>query len=116
MTLPKFLIIGAMKAGTTTLYEDLLQIPALWLPPQKEPEDLIHPEVETAQGLRVYEQKFARCPSGAIAGDASTAYAKRPTYEGVAARAVEAPDAQSAQSARALARAVFAALTSDLSA
>lgn len=85
--LPRFLVIGAMKAGTTTLYEDLRQIPGVWLPPEKEPEDLIHPRVETPEGLRDYSRKFSGCPAGAIAGDASTAYAKRPTFEGVAERA-----------------------------
>ncbi len=87
MTLPRFLIIGAMKAGTTTLYEDLSHVPGLYLPPEKEPDDLACPEVETTEGLARYEAKFAACPRGAIAGEASTAYAKRPTYEGVAARA-----------------------------
>lgn len=87
MTLPRFLIIGAMKAGTTTLYEDLRAVPGLWLSPQKEPEDLVHPAVETPEGRARYARKYAGCPAGALAGDASTAYAKRPTYEGVAERA-----------------------------
>lgn len=88
MTLPGFLIVGAMKAGTTTLYEDLLAVPGLWMPPQKEPEDLIHPEVETPDGLAAYAGKYAACPEDACAGDASTAYTKRPTHEDVAARAL----------------------------
>lgn len=87
MTLPRFLIIGAMKAGTTTLYEDLAHVPGLYLPPEKEPEDLAFPEVETPAGRARYAAKFAACPPGALAGEASTAYAKRPTYEGVARRA-----------------------------
>lgn len=87
MKLPDFLIIGAMKAGTTTLYEDLLAVPGLWLPPHKEPQDLIDPGVETAQGRAGYGQKYAACPPGALAGDASTAYAKRPTHSDVAPRA-----------------------------
>ena len=88
MKLPDFLIIGAMKAGTTSLYEDLLAIPGLWLPPQKEPEDLADPSVETPEGQARYAAKYARCPQGALAGDASTAYAKLPTYPGVAERAL----------------------------
>lgn len=87
MRLPKFLIIGAMKAGTTTLYEDLLSVPGLWLPPQKEPEDLADPKVETEAGLSDYARKYTACPRDCLAGDASTAYAKRPTFEGVASRA-----------------------------
>jgi hypothetical protein len=87
MTLPSFLIIGAMKAGTTTLYEDLVHIPGLYLPPEKEPEDLAFEAVETSAGLARYEAKFAACPPDAIAGEASTAYTKLPTHEGVATRA-----------------------------
>jgi len=34
--LPKFLCIGAQKAGTTWLYEQLSQHPDIWLPPLKE--------------------------------------------------------------------------------
>lgn len=87
MTLPSFLIIGAMKAGTTTLYEDLVNLPGIYMPPEKEPNDLAYPEAETPEGLARYEAKFAACPAGAIAGEASTAYTKRPTFEGVAERA-----------------------------
>ncbi len=36
MSLPNFLCIGAQKAGTTWLYEMLVQNPAIWLPPVKE--------------------------------------------------------------------------------
>jgi hypothetical protein len=86
-TLPHFLIIGAMKAGTTTLYEDLTRVPGLYLPPEKEPEDLIHPEVETDAGRAAYAAKFAGAPEGAICGEASTAYTKLPTHDGVADRA-----------------------------
>lgn len=94
MTLPSFLIIGAMKAGTTTLYEDLVHVPGLYLPPEKEPEDLAFAAIETPEGLARYEAKFAACPPGAMAGEASTAYTKRPTHEGVAdrARAILGPD------------------------
>ncbi|MCT4554248.1 MAG: sulfotransferase [Pelagimonas sp.] len=87
-TLPHFLIIGAMKAGTTTLYEDLTRVPGLYLPPEKEPEDLIHPEVETDAGRAAYAAKFAGAPKGALCGEASTAYTKLPTHSGVAERAL----------------------------
>ncbi|MBZ8181785.1 sulfotransferase domain-containing protein [Oscillatoria salina] len=36
MTLPDFLCIGAMKSGTTWLYNNLRYHPNLWLPPVKE--------------------------------------------------------------------------------
>lgn len=85
--LPDFLIVGAMKAGTTTLYEDLTHVPGLYLPPEKEPEDLIHAAVETPAGRAAYAARFAAAPPGARCGEASTAYTKRPTHDGVAPRA-----------------------------
>lgn len=87
MTLPSFLLIGAMKAGTTSLYADLAALPGVYMSPEKEPEDLIHPFVETPQGRAAYAAKFAAAPKGAQIGEASTAYTKRPTHQGVAARA-----------------------------
>ena len=36
MTLPRFLCIGAQKAGTSWLFENLKDHPGLWLPPIKE--------------------------------------------------------------------------------
>lgn len=85
---PRFLIIGAMKAGTTTLYEDLAAVSGLYLPPEKEPNDLAYAQADTPEGVARYMAKFAAAPANAISGEASTAYAKRPTYEGVADRAV----------------------------
>ncbi len=85
--LPSFLIIGAMKAGTTTLYEDLTHVRGVYMCPDKEPDDLAYAAVETAEGLARYAAKFAAAGAGDLCGEASTAYTKRPTYEGVAARA-----------------------------
>ena len=86
-TLPNFLLIGAMKAGTTTLYEDLIHVPGVYLPPEKEPDDLATNAVETEDGLARYAAKFAAGADATARGDASTSYAKLPTYDGVAARA-----------------------------
>lgn len=36
-----FLIIGAMKAGTTSIFNDLVQHPKIFMPEQKEPELLL---------------------------------------------------------------------------
>jgi hypothetical protein len=85
--LPKFLIIGAMKAGTTSLYEDLTQVRGIYMCSDKEPNDLIAPDIETPAGRARYAAKFAGAKLGDLCGEASTAYAKRPTYNGVAARA-----------------------------
>lgn len=85
---PGFLIIGAMKAGTTSLYEDLRRLPGIYLPPDKEPNDLVDPEIDQPTRQAAYFGRFAAAPEGALCGEASTAYAKRPTHEGVAERAL----------------------------
>ena len=83
-----FLIVGAMKAGTTTLYRDLDLHPDVVLPAQKEPETLIRcRDLESI--AQDYRELFARASAGAIRGEASTAYTKRPHSEGVAQRARE---------------------------
>jgi hypothetical protein len=87
MKLPDFLIIGAMKAGTTTLYRDLMTHPRVFFPIDKEPGNLTDDAVLGGEGLAGYAALFAGAAPGQIAGEASTAYTKRPTHEGVAARA-----------------------------
>ena len=89
MTLPNFLIIGAMKAGTTTVYEDLRAAPEVYFPPEKEPNDLVDPLIASAGRLERYSKKFAGSKGADVIGEASTAYTKRPLYEGVARRAVD---------------------------
>jgi len=86
---PDFLIIGAMKAGTTSLYRDLLTNPAVFMPLDKEPESLTRDDVLTDAGRREYEALFAGARDGQVTGEASTAYTKLPDYPGVPQRAVE---------------------------
>lgn len=81
---PDFLIIGAMKAGTTTLYRDLAGHPELFLPEEKEPECLVRHGNDARAVTRDYKSLFAGAGSGRLKGEASTAYAKRPDHEGVA--------------------------------
>ena len=84
--LPTFLIIGAMKAGTTTLFDDLANLPGFSMAGHKEPNTLIR--CETAKAAKAdYRTLFARARPGDQRGEASTAYTKRPTHEGVAQRA-----------------------------
>lgn len=87
MTLPKLLIIGAMKSGTTSLYRDLLTHPRIYFPIDKEPENLCHDDVLTPAGRRAYERLFEDARPDQVCAEASTAYTKRPTHEGVAERA-----------------------------
>jgi hypothetical protein len=87
LSLPDFLIIGAMKAGTTSLYLDLSQHPGIFFPTLKEPGNLAHDEVLTAAGRAAYAAIYRRSGPDQLAGDASTDYAKLPGITGVAPRA-----------------------------
>lgn len=89
MRLPDFLIIGGMKCGSTTLYRDLMTNPAVFFPIDKEPETLTDPAVLTDAGRAAYAELFSSARDDQICGEASTAYTKRPTFEGVAERARE---------------------------
>lgn len=83
MNQPNLLIIGAMKSGTTTLYADLMQHPAVYFPPEKEPGGLA--ESDNDRGFRQYLKCFSAArPHHRIVGDASTLYAKQPDYTGIA--------------------------------
>ena len=85
--LPNLLLIGAMKAGTTSLYEDLSKFDDVFMCPEKEPNDLLTDKVETAAGCAKYAAKFSRGRAMKWRGEASTAYSMIPTYKGVARRA-----------------------------
>ncbi len=87
MKLPDFLIIGAMKSGTTTLYRDLLTNPAVYMPADKEPGHLCHDEVLTEQGTREYADLFRFAREDQCSGEASTNYSKIPRFNGVPERA-----------------------------
>lgn len=89
MPLPDFLVIGAMKAGTTSLYLDLSQHPAIFFPTLKEPGNLAHDEVLTDPGRAAYAALYRRSGPDQVAGDASTDYAKLPDITGVPPRALQ---------------------------
>jgi hypothetical protein len=76
-----------MKAGTTSLYKDLLANPRIFMPQDKEPHDLVHDGVLTPAGIDRYAQHFRGDRADQICGEASTGYSKRPTYERVPQRA-----------------------------
>jgi len=92
MTMPNFLIIGANKAGTTSLYYYLQQHPQVYMSPVKEPMFFTsagtHPEGSrlphpTALGqaianLEDYEALFADVDEEKAIGEASTAYLHNP--------------------------------------
>lgn len=84
-----FLIIGAMKAGTSSLYHDLGNLDGVFMTPEKEPDDLASEEVLTEAGTKAYLAKFSGARSGDICGEASTSYSKLPIIKGVPERAVK---------------------------
>ncbi|MBG84189.1 MAG: hypothetical protein CMJ40_06535 [Phycisphaerae bacterium] len=89
MTLPSFLIIGAMKSGTTTLHGDLATHPSISPPDRKEPGDLNHDAVLTPEGRAAYQRNFRQCRSGQITFEASTYYTMVPEHSGSPQRALE---------------------------
>jgi hypothetical protein len=92
--LPDFLLIGAMKAGSTSLAEALGEIPQIHIPPVKEPHFLCK-ENAIVEGRTLYRDLFRHRREGQLCGDASTGYAKLPDSHGVAERAKRVtPDAR----------------------
>ena len=87
MRLPSFLIIGAQKAGTTTLYRDLFANPSIFLPADKEPGNLCENDVLTEAGTKTYARHFANARTAQMCGEATTCYTKRPDVTGVPERA-----------------------------
>jgi hypothetical protein len=88
MTFPHLLIIGGMKCGSTTLFRDLLTNPRVFFPLDKEPENLCSDEVLSAAGRARYASHFAAARPDQCCAEASTAYTKRPDFEGMAERAL----------------------------
>ncbi|HMM88271.1 sulfotransferase family protein [Bradyrhizobium sp.] len=74
--LPNFLIVGAARSGTTTVYSHLKDHPDVYLPVNKRPEPhFFFKSAEYAQGLGYYEERFFSAWRGQRAvGEASTSY------------------------------------------
>jgi hypothetical protein len=89
--LPNFLVIGAMKAGTTSLYNYLGHHPQVFMPAKKEPnffadEDHVG---RWDRGLGWYEQLFEGADGAVGVGEASITYTLYPYFKGVPARIAE---------------------------
>lgn len=80
--LPAFLLIGAAKAATTWVSEQLRHHPALWLP-KAEPHYF---SSEYHRGLDWYRSLFAEAPAARIVGEKSADYL---AYPAAAARIAE---------------------------
>jgi hypothetical protein len=77
MTLPNFLIIGAARSGTTSLYYYLRQHPDIFMSPIKEPnyytdDDNLSPHAIRSRAK--YEKLFARAKSERARGEATVRY------------------------------------------
>lgn len=85
--LPDFLIVGAMKSGTTTLFTDLAAHPRIFGPERKEPSALKDDHIRRPHALRQYEALFDKAAPDQITFEASTRYTQLPQVTGVPERA-----------------------------
>lgn len=84
--LPTFLLVGAMKAGTTSLYHYLAAHPQVATPRYKAPEFFVA-EANWHRGVDWYRKQFPPTgPEILAVGEASNAYTKHPRYRGVPKR------------------------------
>ena len=83
---PHFLVIGGMKCGSTTLYNDLATQASVFLA-EKELDLLSAESFSVEEARRIYERTFANMRADQVGGDVSTTYAKLPDYPNVAERA-----------------------------
>jgi hypothetical protein len=94
MMLPTFLVIGAMKSGTTSLCAYLAEHPQVFVSTEKE----LHFFIEQGNWHRErswYESQFSDAAFATARGEGSTTYALWPTYGGVPERAAAiVPDAR----------------------
>lgn len=74
MILPNFLIIGAPKAGTTSLYHNLKAHPQVFMPLLKEVNYFNEDKAETEAGLKYYTSLFEDVSDEKALGEASTWY------------------------------------------
>lgn len=90
--LPDFVVVGAMKAGTTTLYRHLQSHPRIFMPELKEP-DFYVTNKNWGRGFEWYASLFRDAPVDALRGEASTNYSKGASFPEVPGRLrAHAPD------------------------
>ncbi len=74
--LPDFIVIGAMKAGTTSLFQYLRAHPQVFMPWRKEIHFFSH-HANWEQGVPWYENQFAGASLDQQVGEASPSYSKK---------------------------------------
>ena len=82
--LPTFLVIGAPKSGTTSLFEYLRSHPDIYMPPRKEVNFFIKPDC--LDNVDWYRNEFSDAGSASVIGEASPRYTMYPQFEEVPAR------------------------------
>lgn len=83
--LPTFVIVGAQKAGTTSLWAYLDAHPEVFVCAGKEPGFFVE-EITWSKGLAWYETLFAGAEGAKAIGEASTYYTMFPYFDGVPER------------------------------
>ncbi len=83
--LPDFLIIGAMKCGTSSLHDQLSRRSGLFMSTPKEP-NFFSDDEQFERGLEWYSSLFGDAGEHQLCGESSTHYTKLPTYPHTVAR------------------------------
>jgi Sulfotransferase domain len=83
--LPNFIVIGAMKSGTSSLHRWLMSHPQVFMSEDKEPE-YFATDRNWSRGQEWYESLFADAGDAIAIGEASTVYTKHPVHHGVPQR------------------------------
>ena len=84
---PNFLVIGAMKAGTTSLHRELGTHPDVFMSERKELHFFVA-EKNWGRGTTWYEEHFAGAEGHRAIGECSPSYSQADVFEGVADRVV----------------------------
>ncbi|MBS0322942.1 MAG: sulfotransferase [Proteobacteria bacterium] len=94
LRLPDFIIIGAMKSATSTLFEQLSRQPGIFMCEPKEP-NYFSDDRQFHKGINWYAELFNKAPEDALLGEASTHYTKLPTHPSTVERMLDSvPDAK----------------------
>lgn len=88
MTLPTFLVVGAMKAGTTSLHRYLDRHPDVFMSKTKQL-DFFVAEREWNRGIDWYRAQFSAAGNAKAVGETSPQYSKDPIFAGVPQRVCE---------------------------
>jgi hypothetical protein len=83
--LPNFVVIGAQKSGTSSLYSYLNSHPQVFMSTPKEPQ-YFATERNWSLGQEWYESLFRDAGEATAVGEASTVYTKHPVHHGVPER------------------------------